>query len=141
MKNAYVVSHQSVFFDNLSYFVDWIWRKLTIDFQQWLTHLSPSWLVNKIASVSRHMAKHGFKTQHNWQPCGRHHVVYLIGTPMTTQPHLKSHIMISRRHFLPKSGTLSMSQGRNYITSTSMIFSNTNMNYNWSNHWHHHNAR
>jgi hypothetical protein len=28
-----------------------------------------------------------------------------------------------------------------YIPSTSRIFSNTNVNCTWSNHWHHHNAR
>jgi hypothetical protein len=62
LEDAYFVSCQSAFFDNLSYFVDQIWRKITIDFQQWLAHLSPSWLVNKVASLSRRMAKHGFKS-------------------------------------------------------------------------------
>ena len=31
--------------------------KLTIGFQQKLVHLSPSWLVNKVASLSQHLAE------------------------------------------------------------------------------------
>ena len=73
--------------------------------------------------------------------CEKHHWVYLIGAPMTTQLHQKQHMIISSRLFLLKSGTLSISQGRNHITSTSRIFSNTNVNCTWSNHWHCHNAR
>ena len=41
---------------------------------------------------------------------------------MTTQPHQKQHKLISRRVFLLKSRTLSISHGRNQITSTSRIF-------------------
>ena len=50
---------------------------------------------------------HGTKRQ----PCGRHHGVYLIGKPMAQ--HQKSHLMLSRRLFLLKSGTFSISQGKN----------------------------
>ena len=61
----------------------------------------------------------------------------LLSKPMTTQPHQKHLMMISWRL---RSGPLSISQGRNKITSISRIFSNVNVNYTWSNHWHHHNA-
>ena len=33
-------------------------------FQQWLAHLSPSWLVNKATSLSQHLAEQGFNTWH-----------------------------------------------------------------------------
>ena len=49
--------------------------------------------------------------------------------------------MISRRFLLLESGTFSISYGINWITSTSRIFSKTNLNCSWSNHWHHRNAR
>ena len=49
----------------------------------------------------------------NRQPCGRYDGVYLIGKPMTTQSHLNQHMLISRRFFLRKSGTLSTSHERN----------------------------
>ena len=50
-------------------------------------------------------------------------------------------MLVWRRLFLLKSGILSISQGRNWITSILRIFSNTNVNCTWSNHWLHHNAR
>jgi hypothetical protein len=66
---------------------------------------------------------HGTKQQ----PCGRHNDVYLIGKSMPT-PRQKLQLTISRRLFLLKSGILSFSWGRNQITSTSRIFSMTNVN-------------
>ena len=33
--------------------------KLTIGFQQWLAHVSPSWLVSKATSLSKHLVGHG----------------------------------------------------------------------------------
>ena len=64
--------------------------KFTIGFQQWLAHLSPSWLVKKAHSF--------FLTPStNHQSCGRHHDVYLTGTPMTTQPHNFKKKKISKR--------------------------------------------
>ena len=38
--------------------------KLIMDFQQWLAHLSPSWLFNKATSLSQHLAKQGFNNWH-----------------------------------------------------------------------------
>ena len=87
--------------------------KLTIGFRQRLAYLSPSWLVNKETSVSRHLAIIDLTNGTNQQPCGRHHEVYLTRTPMTTPTHQILHMMISRRFFLLKSGTLSLPQGRN----------------------------
>ena len=60
---------------------------------------------------------------------------------MTIQPNQEQHMLISRRFFMLKSGILSISLGRYYITSISRIFLNTNVNYTWSNHWFHHNTR
>ena len=77
----------------------------------------------------------------NQQSCGRQQGVYLIGKPMTTQPHKKQQTMILRTLFLPKSGLLSISMGSNRITSTWRDFLNTNVDCTWSNHWLHHNAR
>lgn len=45
----------------------------------------------------------------NLQPCGKHPRDYLITG--TTQPHQKSHLMISTMHFLLNEGTLSISHG------------------------------
>ena len=36
--------------------------KLTMGFQQWLTHIPPSWLVNKAPSLSQHIAEQGFNS-------------------------------------------------------------------------------
>jgi hypothetical protein len=58
---------QSVFFDYISYFHGRIWRtshRIIWGFQQWLAHLSPSWLVSKAISLSRHLAKQRFNTWH-----------------------------------------------------------------------------
>ena len=49
--------------------------------------------------------------------------------------------MMSRRLLLLKSGTCSISKGRNRLTSTSRMWSNTNVNCTWRNHWLYHNAR
>ena len=81
--------------------------KLIMGFQQWLAHLSPSWLVNKATSLSRHLVEQGFSTWHKFLIMWRYHGVYLIGKPMTTQLHQQQVMMISRRSFLLKSGTLS----------------------------------
>ena len=59
-------------------------------------------------------------------PCSNHRV-YLIGKPMTT--HIKITYVDIKEVFLPKSGTLSISLGRNQIASTSKKFFNTNVNY------------
>ena len=95
--------------------------KLTMGFQQQLGHLSPSWLVTKATSLSHTKPNKDLTLGTNQQPCGKHHGVYLIGIPMTTQPYQKQHMMMSRRLFLLKSGTLSISQGRDQSTSTSRI--------------------
>ena len=38
------------------------YHKFTLGFHQRLAHLSPSWLVSKTISLSRHMVKQGFNT-------------------------------------------------------------------------------
>ena len=48
--------------------------------------------------------------------CERHHDVYFIGKPMTTQHYQYPNLMISRRLFLLKSGTFHLSWKKlNYI--------------------------
>ena len=63
-----------------------------------------------------------------------------LGNPWQSNHIKKQHMLISRRPFLLKSGTFSISLGRNYITSTSRISLNMKVNCTWSNHWLHHNA-
>ena len=66
--------------------------KLTMGFQQWLAHLSPSWLVNKTTSLSRRVAKEEFNTWHKSTTMWMTSWVYFIGKPMTTQPRQKQHM-------------------------------------------------
>jgi hypothetical protein len=80
----------------------------------------------------------------NWQPCMWKTSQVLSRGEDHDNPtwHQKPYSMISRRPFLLKDGTLFISRGRNYITSTSRNFSNMNVTWHtWSNHWHHHNVR
>jgi hypothetical protein len=102
-------------------------RKLVMGFQQWLTHQSSSWLVSKAASLSQNMAKQGFNT---W--CKS----IIMWKTSWGLYHWETHDnpTTSRRYFLLKSGTFSISLGRNYITSTSRIFLNMNVNCTQSNH-------
>jgi hypothetical protein len=109
--------------------------KLTMGFQQWLAYLSPSWLVNKASSLSQHLAKQGFDTWH------RSTSMWKTSLENPWQPnHIQNNIWWYQEVFLAKSETLSISHGRNQITSTLRFFSNTNVNCTWGNHWLHHNA-
>ena len=63
-ENTYDVSCQNAFSDNLPYFVDHIWTYHGIryswanfGFQQQLTSLTPSWVVNQVASLSQHLTQ------------------------------------------------------------------------------------
>ena len=52
--------------------------KLIMGFQQWLAHLSPSWLVSKATARSQHLAEQGFSTWYKpttmWKTsCGLSH--------------------------------------------------------------------
>ena len=58
------------------------------------------------------------------KPCGKHHGDYLEGEPVISQRHQKSHLMLSRRPFLLKSGTLSTLRKGNHMISTSRTFLN-----------------
>ena len=68
----------------------------------------------------------------NWQPCGRHHGVYLIRKPMTTQPHHKNHIRAKEWNFVH------LSRKKLYYFHLDL---NTDVDCTWSNHWDHHNSR
>jgi hypothetical protein len=101
---------------------------LIMGYQQWLGHLPPSWLVlNKQPHYPNTWSNKDTTLGTNQQPCERHRGVYLIVKPMKTQPHQKQHMLISRRLFFLKGGTLSISLGSNWITSTSRIFLNMNV--------------
>ena len=92
----------------------------SLGFQQWLTHLSFSWLVSKATSLSQHLAKQGLNTWYklttmwktSWDLSHRE-----TQHNMTTQPHMikapYALVYNSRPLFLLKSGTLSISLGRN----------------------------
>ena len=62
-------------------------------FQLRLVQLSSSWLVNQATSLDT-LTNKDLTLDTSWQPCGRHHVLYLNGKPMTTQHHQNSHSTI-----------------------------------------------
>ena len=69
-EDTYDVLRQSLFFDNLSYFVGQSFEfpmklhalKLTIGFQLRLAHTPSSWLVNQATLLPRPLVKQGFDT-------------------------------------------------------------------------------
>ena len=72
--------------------------------------LPSSWLVSQTTSLSQHVADQWANTWHNLTTIWKASWVYLIEKPMQTRHH-NSYLMIPRRVFLLKSGTLSISQG------------------------------
>ena len=101
--------------------------KLTMGFQQWLTHLSSSWLVSRASSLSRHLPKQRFNTCYKsttmWRTSWALSYQDTHGNPIASKVAYSE----SRRFFLLKSGTLSISKGRNQITSTSRNTLNKNV--------------
>ena len=94
--------------------------KLMKGFHQQLAHLPSSWLVNQACSISRHLAQQRAHTWHKsttmWKASqGLSH----RGDNPTTSKIAFDDI---KEFFLLKNGTLSISQGGNQITSTSMDF-------------------
>jgi hypothetical protein len=93
-EDAYYVSCLSVFFNYLPYFVAHIWRISHIFICSQAYH-GPSTMacphVSLLASKSSNLTwlNKDLSPSTNRQPCGRHHVVYFIGNPMTTHPHQK----------------------------------------------------
>ena len=83
--------------------------KLTMGFQQWLAHLSPSWLVNKATSFFWHQAKQKFNIFH--KPTTMWKTSWGISLGNLGQPNcIKNNIWWYQRvFFLLKSGTLSIS--------------------------------
>jgi hypothetical protein len=105
-----------------------------------LAHLPYSWLVSQAMTLSQHFAEWRANIWHKSTPMWKasqglsHWEIHADPTSKITLDDIKE-------AFLVKSGTLSISWGRNLFTSTSRIFSNTNVNCTWSNHWHNHYAR
>ena len=76
--------------------------KLTMGFQQWLAHLSPSLLVSKATSLSQHLAEQGFNTWYKSTIMWRTSWVDLIGNPMTTPTTSKATYVDIKDAFLAK---------------------------------------
>ena len=76
----------------------------------------------------------------DWQPCGRHHRVYLIEEPIATQRRQKSHLLISKRLFLLENSFHLLGKKLFYLHLKDSLL-NMNMNCTWSNHWQHPNTR
>ena len=74
-------------------------------------------------------------------PFGRHHGIYSIGKPWTSEHHQKSHLMPSNMSFLLKSRTLSHLTQKKSDHLLLKGFSTTNVNHTWSNHCPHPNSR
>ena len=73
----------------------------------------------------------------NQQPCERHHGVYLIGETHDNPTPSKMTFDDLKEAFTAKAwNSFYLLQGRHQISSTSRIFSSTNVNCTWSNHWH-----
>ena len=84
---------------------DYMLSTLLWTFDKSLFNLSPSWLVSKATSLSQHLTKQGFNTWYKLTTMWK--TSHMNGTPMTTQPHQKQYVLISKRFFLLHSGTLS----------------------------------
>lgn len=76
--------------------------KITIGFQRMACLPTPLLVVNQAILLSQHLPEQGLTPWTNRQPCGRHHMAYLIGKPMTTQHHQKSHFDDFKEVFLVK---------------------------------------
>ena len=104
--------------------------------QQWLAHLSPSWVVSKATSLSRHLAKQRFNTWHKWTT---------VWKTSWSLSHLHTHDdpTTSKTSYDDiKKASLAKEWNSFHLSWKELDdlhlkdFLNTNVNCTWSNHWH-----
>ena len=78
---------------------------------------TPSWRVSIATSLSQHLVEQGFNTWYKltttWKTSWG--VFHWGAHAMTIQSHQKQHMLISRRRFLQKHGTLSIILGTKHV--------------------------
>ena len=106
-EDAYDISHQSAFFDYLPYLIAKFTSPKIICYQSYngFSTLACPFIPLLVSQLKQPHYPDTWPNKSltlgaNWQACGRHHGNYLIGKPMTTQPHQKQHMMISRLSLL-----------------------------------------